>query len=65
MKERRVSHKNKGDTQLHKAKFIVGCALIGTVVAGAFFGWIPMDFDVRIVGAGIGAAAGAAAGHLA
>lgn len=56
---------NKGDKKLHQLKFVVGCTLIGSVVTGAFFGWVPTEFDIRIVGAGLGALAGVAAGHLA
>jgi hypothetical protein len=65
MTSRRILEKKKGDKQLHQAKFVVGCALIGTVFAGAFFGWVPLAFDIRIIGAGLGAAAGLAAGNVA
>jgi uncharacterized membrane protein len=64
-KDRRNSATQKDGKQLRQAKFIVGCTLIGTVVAGGLFGWIPMPFDVRIIGASIGAVAGITAGHFA
>lgn len=65
MSDRRTTQKKKGDKQIHRAKFVVGCALIGTVVTGAFFGWVPASFDVRIIGAGLGAIAGIAMGQMA
>lgn len=55
----------RGTKQVHQLRFVVGCALIGSVVTGALLGWIPAPFDLRIVGAGVGALAGAVAGHLA
>lgn len=65
MTDRRVAKKNKGDKQIHQLRFVVGCALIGSVVAGSIFGWIPVPFDIRLLGASIGVAAGIAANHLA
>lgn len=65
MQNRRASDNKKGDMQLHRAKFIVGCTLIGSVIAGALFGWIPMAFDIRLVGASVGLITGVAAGHMA
>jgi hypothetical protein len=65
MKERRVAQIKKGNQQVRQLKFVVGCMLIGSVVAGALFFWVPIPFDIRIVGASIGGAAGLAANHLA
>jgi uncharacterized membrane protein len=65
MKDRRVAQNKKGNKQIHQVKFVVGCMLIGSVIAGAFFGWIGTPFDVRIIGASIGATAGLVANHLA
>jgi len=49
----------KSAPTLHKLRFVTGCALIGSVLTGAFFAWVPVPFDLRVVGAGIGALAGA------
>lgn len=65
MENRRAEDKTKGNKQIHRVKFVVACMLIGSVVAGAFFGWIGTPFDIRIVGASIGATAGLVANHLA
>ena len=65
MKDRRQTRTQKGNKQIHQVKFVVGCMLIGSVVAGAFFGWIGAPFDVRLIGASIGATAGLVANHLA
>ena len=43
---------------LHRARLLVGCALIGSVLAGVLFGWFDTPFDPRIVGAGAGVLAG-------
>ncbi|SCB10168.1 hypothetical protein [Cupriavidus alkaliphilus] len=40
---------------LPKLRLIAGCALIGSVVAGTFFGASDLSFDPRIVGASMGA----------
>lgn len=44
---------------LHKLRFVTGCALIGSVLTGAFLAWVPVPFDVRVVGVTVGAIAGA------
>jgi hypothetical protein len=51
----RVRH----NPMLHKLRLVAGCALIGSVIAGVFFGWHDFSFDPRAVGASLGAAAGA------
>ncbi len=50
---------------IHKLRFVVGCALVGSVLTGVFLGWVPVPFDLRIVGASIGAFVGATASHWA
>jgi hypothetical protein len=44
---------------LRKLRLVAGGALIGSVIAGVFLGWIDMSLDPRLVGAGVGAVAGA------
>jgi hypothetical protein len=51
----RVRH----NPMLHKLRLVAGCALIGSVVTGVFFGWHDFSIDPRTVGASLGAAAGA------
>ena len=65
MNNRQVVEKKKGDTQIREIKFVVGCTLIGSVVTGALFGWVQIPFDIRLIGAGVGAIAGIAASHVA
>ena len=48
----------KNTVTLHKLRLVVGCALIGSVVAGAFFGWLNTPFDPRAVGISVGIIAG-------
>ena len=44
---------------IHKLRLIVGCTLIGSVVAGAILGWVDAPaVDPRALGAGLGALAG-------
>lgn len=50
---------------IHKLKFIVGFALIGSVLTGTFFGWLALPFDLHVVGASIGAVVGAVQSNLA
>lgn len=45
---------------MHNMRIIAGGALIGSVLTGVFFGWVPSPFDLRVVGAGLGALASAA-----
>lgn len=52
------------NTNIHKLRVIAGYALIGSVLTGTLLGWVPMPFDLRIVGASVGAVAGAVASHL-
>ena len=49
----------KNTVTFHKARLVVGCALIGSVLTGVVFGWFDTSFDPRVIGAGIGALAGA------
>lgn len=48
---------------IHKLRVIAGCALVGAVVGGTFFGWIPAMgvLGVHEIGAAIGAGLGALA----
>ena len=50
-------------TLLHKTRMVVGFTLVGTVTAGALFGWAPAMgvISVHEAGAAIGAAVGLAA----
>ena len=50
---------HKTPVTFHRLRLIAGCALIGSVMAGVFFGWIDAPVDPRAFGAGIGAVAGA------
>lgn len=43
---------------LHKMRWVAGCALIGSVLAGVLFGWADLSFDPRAIGAGAGAITG-------
>jgi hypothetical protein len=43
---------------LRKMRTVTGFALVGSVLTGAFLGWIPTPFDLRLVGASLGALAG-------
>jgi uncharacterized membrane protein len=63
--DRRKEDNKKGDAGIKQLKFVVGCMLIGSVVAGALFGWLGAPFDIRIIGASVGATAGMVANHLA
>ena len=54
---RTITRKSKPRT-MHKVRIIAGCALIGSVLTGVFLGWAPFSFDIRVVGAGVGALAG-------
>jgi hypothetical protein len=56
----------KGKTIIRSLRVISGCALVGAVTAGVFFGWAPALLGVltahdigAIVGAGIGVFANA------
>ncbi len=51
---------------LHGLRVVAGSALVGTVVAGALFGWIPVAgaVSVHAVGAIAGAGLGAVATRL-
>lgn len=50
----------KNTLTLHKLRLVAGGALVGSVLAGVFFGWIDTSFDPRAIGAGLGALASAA-----
>lgn len=65
MEDRRIANKKRGDKEIKQVKFVVACMLIGSVVAGALFGWIGSPIDIRLIGASIGATAGMVANHLA
>lgn len=43
---------------LKRLRYITGCALIGSVSAGALFGWFNFPFDPHIVGIAIGSLVG-------
>ncbi|QYF95756.1 hypothetical protein KY495_11710 [Massilia sp. PAMC28688] len=64
MKNRRFANPKKLNSTVHKLRFIAGCALIGSVVAGAFFGWVEAPIDMRAVGVAIGTTAGLISNHL-
>jgi uncharacterized membrane protein len=49
---------------IKKLRFVAGAALIGCVTAGAFLGWLDLNFDPRIAGTAIGAIYGAIKFHL-
>jgi hypothetical protein len=49
----------KKSKTIHKMRIVAGFALVGSVLTGAFLGWVPTPFDVRFIGAGLGAAFGA------
>jgi len=49
----------KKNSTIHKLRIIAGFALVGSVLTGVFLGWAPVPFDLRVVGAGVGAFAGA------
>jgi hypothetical protein len=49
----------KTNKTLHNLRYVTGCALIGSVLTGVFFAWIPAPFDLRVVSASIGALVGA------
>lgn len=51
---------HKGSATFRKLRFITGCMLIGSVTAGAFLAWLPLPFDIRLVGIAFGAVAGLA-----
>ncbi|MFZ6773067.1 hypothetical protein ACO0LB_10175 [Undibacterium sp. SXout7W] len=53
------------NTNIHKLRVIVGYALIGSVLTGALLSWIPIPFDLRIIGASVGALAGTVSSHWA
>lgn len=65
MKNRRVEDQTKGKKQIERLKFVVGCMLIGSVVAGVCSAWFNIPFDPRVIGASIGATAGMVANHFA
>lgn len=50
--------KAKPMSTIHKMRLVVGCTLVGSVVAGAAFGWFDTPVDPRALGAGLGALAG-------
>ena len=56
---RTLIRKSKPKT-MHNLRIVAGGALIGSVLTGVFFGWVPSPFDLRVVGAGLGAIASAA-----
>ena len=65
MKKSGVIMKNNAkNVTLHKLKVVAGCALIGSVLTGTFFGWIAFPFDLHIIGASVGAAVGVFQSHL-
>jgi hypothetical protein len=43
---------------IRELRLVAGFALIGSVLTGAFFGWIDLPFDPRPIGAALGALAG-------
>ncbi len=54
----------KARSRIHKLRLVAGAALIGCVIAGAFFSWISLPFDPRVGGASAGAIIGAFKFHL-
>jgi len=52
------STNNRGPSVISKLREIAGFTLVGSVIAGAFFSWIPIRVDVHAIGAGIGAVIG-------
>lgn len=51
---------DKSKNIIHVLKVIFSFVLLGAITAGAIFGWINMQFDVRIIGAAIGGLLGIA-----
>lgn len=45
---------------LSSMRVVTGCALLGAVLSGIFFGWVNLPGDIRSYGAAVGAAAGVA-----
>lgn len=55
----------KNTRTIHRLRTITGYALIGSVVTGALLSWVPVPFDLRIVGVAVGVLAGIAASSVA
>lgn len=43
---------------LSSMRVVAGCALLGAVLSGIFFGWVSLPGDIRSYGAAAGAIAG-------
>lgn len=53
----------RGRSLIHALKVVAGFSLVGTVTAGALFGWLPAlgVFSIHEIGAVLGAGVGVAA----
>ena len=40
---------------IHFLKIVVGCSILGILIAGLLFGWVNTNYDIREIGAMSGA----------